>query len=220
MTVQVKNIYQRMNQVMTEVENVMKTDKKENKMYAFVKHEEVTKVLRGPMINAGILMTSSVTATSQDGNRTQANVDVSFINIDNPDDRVVIGSFGYGIDTQDKGPGKAISYAIKYAMMKNFCLESAEEEKDIELSHEQHIPSSKLKDKPKSIAKLSQEQVYTIMELVDEDIEGLERLLSFFQCKKISDIPAECYDKIIQSIERKKKLEAQPKVTPLRKEAF
>jgi hypothetical protein len=34
---------------------------------------------------------------------------------------------GYGIDPQDKGPGKAISYSVKYALLKALGLESGDD---------------------------------------------------------------------------------------------
>ena len=51
---------------------------------------------------------------------------VEFVNIDNPDDRFCVEHYGYGIDTQDKGVGKAVSYAYKYALLKTFALETGE----------------------------------------------------------------------------------------------
>jgi hypothetical protein len=50
-----------------------------------------------------------------------------FQNIDEPTDKMVVESAGFGIDDQDKGPGKAISYAVKYAYLKALCLESGDD---------------------------------------------------------------------------------------------
>jgi hypothetical protein len=36
-------------------------------------------------------------------------------------------SFGYGIDDQDKGAGKAMSYAVKYALLKTLGLETGDD---------------------------------------------------------------------------------------------
>ncbi len=35
-------------------------------------------------------------------------------------DKIVMQTFGYGVYYQDKGPGKAISYAVKYAYLKEY----------------------------------------------------------------------------------------------------
>lgn len=40
-----------------------------------------------------------------------------FVNVDNPDEYVDVPCYGDGIDTGDKAPGKAQTYATKYALM-------------------------------------------------------------------------------------------------------
>lgn len=51
-------------------------------------------------------------------------VDVTyrFVNVDDPSQFIEVDSFGTGIDTGDKGPGKAMTYADKYALMKAYKL--------------------------------------------------------------------------------------------------
>lgn len=43
-----------------------------------------------------------------------------FVNTDNPEDFVDMVSYGDGTDTQDKAPGKAMTYSDKYALMKAY----------------------------------------------------------------------------------------------------
>lgn len=43
-----------------------------------------------------------------------------FVNIDNPQDFVEVTSYGDGVDPQDKAPGKAMTYADKYALLKAY----------------------------------------------------------------------------------------------------
>lgn len=43
-----------------------------------------------------------------------------FVNIDNPSEFIDLVSFGDGTDTQDKAPGKAMTYSDKYALMKAY----------------------------------------------------------------------------------------------------
>lgn len=47
-------------------------------------------------------------------------VEYTFINIENPEEQVTITTYGDGIDTQDKAPGKAMTYADKYALLKAY----------------------------------------------------------------------------------------------------
>lgn len=130
-----KNIYQRMHEVMKAVSFVQKSSK-EGFMYKFVTHDNVTALIRKELVEQGIVATTDVLRHEQDGNRTAVDVAVSFINIDTPDDRVTVNAFGYGIDPQDKGPGKAISYAVKYAYLKAFALETGDDPERDNINHE------------------------------------------------------------------------------------
>jgi hypothetical protein len=38
-----------------------------------------------------------------------------------------VETFGYGVDAQDKGPGKAMSYGVKYALLKVLGLETGDD---------------------------------------------------------------------------------------------
>lgn len=50
-----------------------------------------------------------------------------FINVDNPDERITTVTFSEGIDTQDKGSGKAMTYADKYALMKAYKISTGDD---------------------------------------------------------------------------------------------
>jgi hypothetical protein len=121
------NIYQRMAAVMNDVSYVQKEDKKVNNQYTFVSHDAVTAKIRPALLKHGIMPVVSVKDHTQDGNRTEATIMVRFVNVDQPEDAIEVESFGYGIDPQDKGPGKAVSYAFKYALLKVFCLETGDD---------------------------------------------------------------------------------------------
>lgn len=43
-----------------------------------------------------------------------------FLNIENPEEFIDITTYGDGIDSQDKAPGKAMTYADKYALLKAY----------------------------------------------------------------------------------------------------
>ncbi len=121
------NIHQRLHACMKDVSYVVKEEKKVNNQYRFVSHDAVTAVCRAAFVDHGIISIPSVHDCVHEGNRCVMTMDVAFINIDEPGDRVVVRYVGYGIDTQDKGPGKAISYCVKYAYLKVLGLETGDD---------------------------------------------------------------------------------------------
>lgn len=60
-----------------------------------------------------------------------------FVNIDKPDEYIDMVTFAEGIDPQDKGSGKAMTYADKYALMKAYKI-STGDDPDQNASEEVH----------------------------------------------------------------------------------
>lgn len=125
--VESKNIYQRVIAIMSEIDYIQKSDKKVNNQYRFVSHDQVTSAIHPLLVKHGVAVVPSIISTKQDGNRTEVSLQVKFINVDKPDDFFESIHLGYGIDTGDKGPGKAVSYAFKYAILKTFVLETGDD---------------------------------------------------------------------------------------------
>lgn len=50
-----------------------------------------------------------------------------FLNVDKPEEFIDITTYGYGIDTQDKAPGKAMTYSDKYALLKAYKIETGDD---------------------------------------------------------------------------------------------
>lgn len=128
-----KNIYQRINAVRDEVQYIRKDAVVQG--YAAVTHDMVTAKLRDSLIKHGIIIIPSAvsrealigeTANKKPKIMFRAVYDVAFINVDFPEDRFVMQTDAHADDSGDKAPGKALSYATKYAMLKVFSLETGE----------------------------------------------------------------------------------------------
>ena len=50
-----------------------------------------------------------------------------FVDVDNPEDYIETVTFAEGIDSQDKGSGKAMTYSDKYALMKAYKISTGED---------------------------------------------------------------------------------------------
>lgn len=50
-----------------------------------------------------------------------------FVNTEKPEETVDIVSFGDGVDTQDKAPGKAMTYSDKYALLKAYKIQTGDD---------------------------------------------------------------------------------------------
>ena len=64
-----------------------------------------------------------------------------FVNVDNPTEYIDTVTFAEGIDAQDKGSGKAMTYADKYALMKAYKI-STGDDPDQDASEDKHYKSA------------------------------------------------------------------------------
>jgi hypothetical protein len=120
------NIAQRLNAVMAEVDYVQK-EKKAGMNYSIVSHDKVTALVRPVLQRHGVVYYPRGLQVAQNGNRTEAVFAVRFENIDDRSDYIDVETIGYGVDAQDKGPGKAISYGVKYALLKALGMETGDD---------------------------------------------------------------------------------------------
>jgi hypothetical protein len=140
MTDPILNLHQRMAAVMREVTYIQK-ETKQGMQYKIVSHDKVTAKVRPALLANGVIYYPIRCDTAQNGNRTECNMTVRFANIDDPQDFIDVESCGHGIDTQDKGPGKAQSYAVKYALLKALGLETGDDADHDSIEHNRVDPA-------------------------------------------------------------------------------
>ena len=141
-TTQLLNLAQRINQVRRGIDYIQK-DKSVSTgtsgSYKAVTHDQVTAMVRQHMIDAGIicypvLVCSRVAETlDKEGKpsrniRYEATYDFTFASCDDQKDAITLRIESHAMDNQDKAPGKALSYAKKYAVLKLFEIETGEDE--------------------------------------------------------------------------------------------
>ena len=153
------NIYHRINEVRKAIGYVQK-DKAVSTgggSYKAVTHDAVTGMVREALIKHGVVIVPSVVSAvfhpkEPDAKQRlyEATYQVEFVNIDDPADRISMQQNAHALDNGDKAPGKAMSYATKYAILKLFNIETGDDEEsryqqeefDI-LSHVDSILASK-----------------------------------------------------------------------------
>ena len=140
------NVHQRILAIMEAVSYIKKTDKKVNNQYTFVSHDDVTAMLHPLLVEHGLTCLTSVLDHSQEGNRTGVTISLLFTNVDDPRDSVTVFGFGHGIDPQDKGAGKALSYAVKSLLLKTFMLETGDKDNEaVSIDHKtEELPQALL----------------------------------------------------------------------------
>ena len=131
------NILQRLNLIKEEIGYVQKDKKVDT--YMAVTHDAVTAHTRGLFVKHGVMVfptelkSAVVDSTMKTGKgnpiiRFEATYRVAFVSVDDPASAVSVDVTAHALDQGDKAPGKALSYATKYAVLKVLQLETGEEE--------------------------------------------------------------------------------------------
>jgi hypothetical protein len=137
------NLYQRINEVRKLIDYIQK-DKQVSTgasgSYKAVTHDQVTALVRDHMVTHGIIsypvLVESTSMPKEVGAdmvvakqfRYEATYDFHFVNADEPSDSLTIRIQAHAMDNADKAPGKALSYAKKYAILKLFEIETGEDD--------------------------------------------------------------------------------------------
>lgn len=136
------NIYQRLNEVRKAVSYIQKDARVQGGgNYAAITHDAVTAAVRDHLVSNGIMVvptlhqskvtdTGTTTSSGVPIIRYEASYFIAFVNCDEPSDTVTMLIESHAMDQGDKAPGKAISYATKYAMLKLFSIETGESEEE------------------------------------------------------------------------------------------
>ena len=125
-------------------------------------------------------------------NNLRLEITYRFINMDNPSEYVDIKTYGDGIDTGDKAPGKAMTYGDKYALMKAYKI-STGDDPDKEASPEQGYVKTESKATPKQVEIL--EKVYVG--------ETREKLLKANNVEKLEDLSVKKASELIKRLKER-----------------
>ena len=122
-------LYEKILAIMGDVQYLAKDDKVEfgKTSYKALSEEKVTSIMRNELIKHKVVVFPISQVASRDGSITHVDVVYRMVNVEDPTDFIEIASCGDGADTQDKGSGKAMTYAFKYMWLRTFALPTGED---------------------------------------------------------------------------------------------
>lgn len=128
-----------------------------------------------------------------------------FVNVDCPDEYIDVVSYGDGIDSADKAPGKAMTYSDKYALLKAYKIQTGDDpDQDASPDYKNAKPAAKNNkatakkaepEQPEQAAGQDCELVAQIRQLYPG--ERIAKMLEFHNAGKLEDIPAETLAKYV-----------------------
>lgn len=141
------NIYEKILAIMQDIKYLAKDDHVQfgSTNYKALSEEKVTSVMREELIKNKLVVFPVAQESNRSGNITHVDTKYRMVNVENPDEFIEVVSCGDGADSQDKGSGKAMTYAFKYMWLRVFALPTGEDP--------DKISSAELDDKAKKEAK-------------------------------------------------------------------
>ena len=171
------NLFQRIKEIMKSVEYLQKDDNVDNR-YKAISEEKVTTTIRKAMIDNGVVIIpveqdyqvkeNGLSKSGATNLLTTTNTKYRIQNVDDKEDYVIAASSGSGVDTQDKGIGKAMTYSYKYLLLRTFAIPTGEdpdkissEEIDKKLQPKEPLKvGKKVEELPKETKQLSELEVW------------------------------------------------------------
>jgi hypothetical protein len=141
-----KNLFQRIHAIMNDVRRLQKDKQVGSGGYAYkaVSEESVVTHIRKAMLRHGVVMfpieqqhrLDDHVRADRNGASTivsMSTVDVRYklANVDDMSQYEIIASSGTGVDPQDKGVGKAMTYSFKYALLRTFMIPTGADPDDV-----------------------------------------------------------------------------------------
>lgn len=123
------NIYEKISAIMQDVQYLAKDDHVSfgNTNYKALSEEKVTSIMRAKLTQYKLVVFPVEQTSNRTGSITHVDVKYRMVNVEAPEEFIEIVSCGDGADTQDKGSGKAMTYAFKYMWLRTFALPTGED---------------------------------------------------------------------------------------------
>ncbi|MCI9245614.1 MAG: hypothetical protein HFJ30_00430 [Clostridia bacterium] len=210
------NIFEKINEVMKNIEYLAKDDQVAfgTTKYKAISEEKVTTAVRNELVKQGIVILP-VTQESENKELTRTDKSVNMLtnvhtkyriqNIDDEKDYIEVESNGSGVDTQDKGVGKAMTYAYKYMLLRTFAIPTGEDPDKISSAE----TDAKIKDEietqeseTKLISKVQEQSLDKAIENRQIADEKVLEILSKYGYTSTSEIKIKDYMNIVNEFQK------------------
>jgi hypothetical protein len=110
-------------------------------------------------------------------------------------DEITTKVAGQGLDAGDKAPYKAMTGALKYALLQSFLLATGDDPEDERINHSSGNGSERL---------ITPEEGRQLRVLVDETWTELDRVLSYYKIKSLEEMRESSYRRAVELLNRKR----------------
>jgi hypothetical protein len=210
------NIYQKISEVMKNIEYLAKDDSVAfgTTKYKAISEEKVTTAVREQLVKQGIVIIPiKQESTNKELIRTEKSVNMltevhttyRIQNIDDINDYIEVESNGTGVDTQDKGVGKAMTYAYKYMLLRTFAIPTGEDPDKISSAEtDDRIQKELNKNELKLINATQIRTLQALIKTIPEAKAFYANILNTYRIADLSQLNSNQYGEILMEVKRVK----------------
>ena len=213
------NLWEKISQISSEIEYLKKDDKVGfgNNAYKAISIEKVMTSVSEKMNKFGIVIypveqvydRKDEEVTKKDGTKginRISDVDVKYqvVNIHSPQEQFIVVSSGTGVDTQDKGIGKAMTYAYKNMIIKLFAIATGDDTDKVHSDeYTNKLLGNEIKKEDNNISEKQIKRLYAIGNKAGitpkQIIAGAKRDYNIIQLEKLTKAE---YDELCEKLEK------------------
>lgn len=152
--------------------------------YRAISEEKVTSTVRESLLKNGLVILPVNQEHKREGTLSTVDTTYKIVDVDTGGHELIVSS-GSGVDTQDKGVGKAMTYSYKYLLLRTFAIPTGEDP--------DKVSSAELDDqeekRQQQITPITSEQVGKLKAKAMQFAKLRDRTdTEVFQALKISDV--------------------------------
>ena len=136
-----------------------------------------------------------------------------FVNTEKPDEFIDITTYGDGVDSQDKAPGKAMTYGDKYALLKAYKIQTGDDpDQDASQDGKFNKKDTPTKKEERSQAKaetksIDEIKVKSLQDLIDKKGTNAIAICQHYKVNSLADMTVPMWQHAMNLLQAKKDVE-------------
>jgi ERF superfamily len=176
--------------------------------YSYVTAADLSGAVGDILAELGILVIPRLESISHESVRnyrsdgehlTHVVMSYSFVDVDTAED-ITVKVAGEGVDAGDKAPYKAMTGALKYALLQSFLLATGDDPEDERPTLANHSAS------PARVSEqlITTEELHDLQQLIEETNTEVERVLAYYKLSSLEKMPEGTYRRAVDLLKQKK----------------
>jgi hypothetical protein len=179
--------------------------------YNYVTAADIAGAVGDILAELGVVVVPRLESISHEATRSQGRTEsehvarvimsYSFVDVDTGEE-ITVKTAGEGLDSGDKAPYKAMTGALKYALLQSFLLatgDDPEEERFVPTGHS----SSPTRDET-SERTITADELSELLQLIDDTGTELERVLTYYKLASLDEMTQATYSRALDLLQRKR----------------